>query len=136
MLSWQRETLLGSWEFPDDEVRVYSFGHPKDYKPKKQAVWCTRILHEIVRNIGRLDYSELFNLFPNDAKFEKFQKRTNKYKILGSLLGKMWKTWMNLFVPKFKISSLKNGGFVRFTHSDTRPHFSVQSARQKCLVGG
>ena len=39
-------------------------------------------------------------------------------------------------VPKFKISLLKNIGFARVTHSDTRPYFTVQSGRQNCFVTG
>ena len=39
-------------------------------------------------------------------------------------------------VPKFKVSLVIKYGLARVTHSDTRPHFTVQSARQNSLVTG
>ena len=48
----------------------------------------------------------------------------------------IWKIWMIMAVPKFKISLMKKCGFVEATHSDTRPHSTVQSARENCLVTG
>ena len=43
---------------------------------------------------------------------------------------------MTMAVPNFKISLMKKCGFARVTHSDTRGHFIVQSARCSCLVTG
>ena len=74
--------------FVDGKVQGYSFRPPKKYKPTKQAIWCTRNLHGIVWNSGRLDYSELSNILPRAEKGELFAKGTEKCKILGNLLVK------------------------------------------------
>ena len=46
-----------------------------------------------------------------------------------------WCTW-TMAVPKLKISMMKKCGLARVVLSDKRPHFTMQSARQKCLVTG
>ena len=56
------------------------------YKPTEQALGCTKNLHGIVWNSGRLDYSELSNIPPRAVKGEYFAKGTEKFKILGNLL--------------------------------------------------
>ena len=68
--------------FIDGKVQGHSFQPPKKQKPTKQAFWCTRNLHRIVWNSGRLDYSELSNILP---RAEKFAKGTEKFKILANL---------------------------------------------------
>ena len=52
--------------FIDGKVHWYSFPPPKKYKPTKQAFWCTRNLHRIVQNSGRLDYNDLSNILPRE----------------------------------------------------------------------
>ena len=74
--------------FTDGKVEGYSFRPPIKYKPAKQAFWCTRRLHGIVWNSGRLDYSELSNILPRAVKAEYFSKGTNQSKNLGKLLDK------------------------------------------------
>ena len=74
--------------FIDGKVQGYTFCPPKDYKPTRQAIWCTRYLHGIVWNSGRLDYSELPNILPSEVKGDYFAKRIEKCNTLGSLMGK------------------------------------------------
>ena len=45
------------------KIQRYSIRLPQKYKPIKQAFWCRRNLHKIVWNSGRLDYSELSDIF-------------------------------------------------------------------------
>ena len=73
--------------FIDGKVQGYSFRPPKNYKPTRQAFWCTRTLHGIVWNSGRLDYREPSNILPRALKGEG-SKGTEKCKILGNLLDK------------------------------------------------
>ena len=74
--------------FIDRKVQGYSVCPPKKYKLTKQAFWCTRKLHGIVWNSGRLDYSELSNILPRAVKGEYFAKVTDKSKILDNLWDK------------------------------------------------
>ena len=67
----------------DGNVQGYSFCPPKQCKPPKQAVWCTSNSHGIVRNIGRLDYSELPNILPSDVKGDYFAKRRELARLLA-----------------------------------------------------
>ena len=56
----------------DGDVQGYSFCPLEKYKPTKQLFWCTRNLHGIVWNSGRLDYSELSIIPPRAVKVEHF----------------------------------------------------------------
>ena len=65
--------------FIDGKVQGHSFRPPQKYKPTKQAFWCTRNLHGIVWNSGRLDdYGELSEILPGAVKGEYFSERTLK----------------------------------------------------------
>ena len=88
--------------FIDGKVEGYSFRRPKKYKPTKQSFWCTRNLHGIVRNSGRLDYSELSNILPRAVKGEYFAKGTEKCKIFGNLLDKELENLEHHGCPKVK----------------------------------
>ena len=74
--------------FIDGKVQGYSFRPQKKYKPTKQAFWCTRILHEIMWNSGRLDYSELANVLLRAVKGKYFAKGAEKCKTFCNLLVK------------------------------------------------
>ena len=74
--------------FIDGEVQGYSFLSSKKDKPAKQAFWCTRNLHGIVWNSGRVEYNELPNIPPRAVKGEYFANGTEKCKILANLLEK------------------------------------------------
>ena len=108
----------------------------KKYQPTEQAFWCTRKLHGIVWNSGCLDYSELPNILPRDVRSEYFAKRREKFKILGNLRDKEVENMDNPDCRVFEIlqKQMKKCGFAREIHSDTILHFTVQSARQNCLV--
>ena len=122
--------------FIDGKVHGYSFRPPKKYKPTKQAFWCRRSLHGIVWNSALLDYKELSNNLNRALKGEYFAKETEKAIFLPTFWIKRWKIWKITAVPKFKISLMKKSGLAGITHSDTRPHFTVQSVTQVCLVFG
>ena len=122
--------------FIDGKVQGYSFLPEKKYKPTKQSFCCTRNLHGNLWNSGRLDYSELSNFFARAVRGEYCAKGTEKRKILDSLMDKEVENLDDHGCPKSKISLMKKYGFVRVTHSDKRPHFTVQRARQICLVHG
>ena len=72
----------------------------KKNKPSKQPFWCTRNLHGIVWNSGRLDCSEHSNILPRAVKEEHFAKGTGKCKILGNLLVKEVKNLGDHGCPK------------------------------------
>ena len=72
--------------FIDGKVQGYSFCSPKKYKPTKLAFWWKKILHGVVSNSGRLDYSELSNTLLRAVKNECFAKGTQKCKILVNLM--------------------------------------------------
>ena len=108
----------------------------KKVQSHKQAFWCTRNMHGNLWNSGRLDYSELANFFSRAVSSEYFAKTNRKCKIFGNLLDKMVENLEVKAVPKFKISQMKNVGLVRVSHSDTRPHITVQSASQNRLLTG
>ena len=77
-----------------------SFRPPKKHEPTKQTFWCTRKLHGIVWNSGRLDYSELSNILPRVVKAVYVAKRTEKCKVLGNLLNKKPENLENHGCPK------------------------------------
>ena len=105
-------------------------------KPTKQAVGCTRNLQVNLWNSRHLDYSELPNIFHRDVEAEYFAKGTENARFLAIYWIKRWKNWKITAVPKFKISLIKKTGFAPVTHSESRPHFTVRSARQRFLVYG
>ena len=99
-----------------------------------QAFRCTRSLHGIVWNSGRLDYREHPNILPRIVKSENFAKGTEKCNLLAGLMDIEVEDFVIMVVVQFKIRLMKNCGFARVSHSDTRPYFTVQRARQRCLV--
>ena len=62
----------------DSKVQEYSFRPPKKYKPTKQTFWCTRSLHGIVWNSGRLNYSELSDNLRRAVNGENFAEGFRK----------------------------------------------------------
>ena len=122
--------------FINGKVQGYSFRPPKMYKPTREAFWSTRNLQELVWNSGRLDYSELSSILPRTVEGEFLLKDLENARFLAIYWIKRWKTWKITAVPKFKISLTKNFGFARVTHSDTRPHITVQSVKKNCLITG
>ena len=72
----------------DGKFQGCSFRPPKKYKLTKQAFWCTRNLHGIVGENGRLDYIELSNNLSRVVKDEYFAKGTEKCTIHGNLLNR------------------------------------------------
>ena len=70
----------------DRKIQGYTFRPPKKQEPTKQAFWCTRNLHGLLWNSGRLDYSEISNILPRTVNGEYFAEGTEKSKILGNLL--------------------------------------------------
>ena len=84
----EKYVFKGLGVFIDGIVQGYSFCPPKKYKPTKKAVWCIRNLNGIVWNSGRLYYSRFPNILPRDVKGEHFAKRTEKFKLLASLMDK------------------------------------------------
>ena len=90
-----------------------------------QAVWCTRNLHQIVGNSGRLYYSELPNILASDVKGEYIAKEQKQSETLGSLLGKELENMDDHGCPK--VQDIVDEEFNQVTHSDTRLHTTVQS---------
>ena len=79
--------------FIDNQVQAYSFRPPKNYKPTKQAFWCTRNLHGIVWNSGRLDYSELSNVLTRVVNDDYFAKGKENARFLAFYWIERWKIW-------------------------------------------
>ena len=103
----------------------------KKYKPTKQTFWCTKNLHGSVWNSETLDYSELSNIILRAVKGEYFAKGTEKSKILGNLLNKEMENLEDHGCIKVQDLVDKEKWFPPVTHSNTRPHFTVRSARQR-----
>ena len=78
--------LVRNWDSFDGKNQGYSVCPPKRYKPTKQALRCTRNLHGIVWNSGRLDYSALSNILPRAVKGVYVAKGTEKCKNLCNLM--------------------------------------------------
>ena len=78
------------------------------------------------------------SVLPRDFKVKKMQKEQKSARLLAIQWIKRWKTGKIVTVSKFKIlqKQMKKGGFSRVTCFGTRPRFTVQSARQNCLVTG
>ena len=115
------------------ETFKVTFLTSKKYKPTKETFLCTKNLHVTSWNSARVDYSELSNILSRAVKGEYFAKGTEKKnKFLGNLLDKRVQKLEDHSCPKIQISLIKKIGFAPVTHSDTRPHFTVWSARQKC----
>ena len=122
------------WEF--SLIGIFRDTHlviQKSANSQSKQFWCTRNMHGVMWNSGRLDYSERLHVLPRDVGVYFLQKEEN-CKFLASLLDKELENWMILAVSKSKISLMKKCGFARFTDSNKRPHITVQSARQNCLV--
>ena len=64
------------------------------------------------------------------------QKQRKNAKFLAFNWINRWKIWKITAVPKFNISLMKKLGFTRVTYSNPRPHFTVQSVKQNCLISG
>ena len=84
----------------DGNYQANSFRPPKNYKPTKQAVCCTRNVHGILWNSGHLDFSDLSIILSNEVKSEKFAKRTEKCMNHGSLMCKEMENWEDHGCPK------------------------------------
>ena len=93
-------------------------------------------MHGIEWNSGRLDYSEPSNSLPRAIKGDYFRKRLEKCKILGSLWDKDVEKLEDHGCPKVQDLVGEELGFAGVTQSDTRPHFTVQSVKENCLVTG
>ena len=92
--------LLESWKFSlMGKFRVTHFALQKSDKPTKKTVLCTKNLHILVWNSGHLDYSELPNILATNLRREYFAKGIEKFKFLGSLVGKdfrkLGRTWLS-----------------------------------------
>ena len=118
----------------DGKIQGYSLRPPKKYKPTKQAFWWTKNLHKIAWNSGCLHYSELSNIFPRAVNGEYYSKRTKKCKIHVNLLDKEVENWEDNGCPKVQDLVDEETWSYSSIHWDTRPHFTLQSARQNCLV--
>ena len=73
--------------FIDGNVQGYSFRPPRNYKPTKQAVWCTKDLYGIEWNSGRLNYTELHKILRSDGKGDFFFKRNRKMPDFWQFIG-------------------------------------------------
>ena len=91
-------------------------------------------------NKGYLGYSEIPSIHSANVRGEKFAKTTETGKFLSNVMVKELETWLIRAAPKFDflkvVLHLKKGGLPQDTRSDTRQHFTVQSAWQNCLVAG
>ena len=88
--------------FIDGKVQGYSFRPPEKYKPTKQAFWCTKNLHGIVRNSECLYYSELSKTLPIAEKSEYFAKGTENWKTHGNLMDEEVEKLGGNGCPKFQ----------------------------------
>ena len=121
----------------DGKVQGYSFLSPKKYKPTKQSKQfgvqetCTELCGTMVVWITvRLPTLSLEMLMVNTLQKEQ------KNRSFSAVSWIKCKTRMIMAAPKFEILLLKKGAFARDTQSDTKSHFTVQSARNNCLVTG
>ena len=73
----------------DGHVLGYSFKPPKEYKPSKQAFWCTQNLHKIAWDSGSLSYKTIPGILKvvTTHKATFLAKGTEKCKIIAKLMG-------------------------------------------------
>ena len=89
--------------FSNGIVKAYSVRPPEDYKPTDQAFWCTRCLHGIVCNSGRLENSEHPNNLSRDVRGACFFVEGNRnFKFLDSLLHQELESLDDHGCPKFQ----------------------------------
>ena len=124
--------------FINGKVQGYSFCLPIKHKPTEQAFWCTRNLQGFVRKNGRLGYSEFLCFFSRDVKDQYFAKIIEKCNIFINFLDRELENLVDRGCSKVRdLFESKSDGkfpFVRFTHSNTKLHFTAQNARQNCFV--
>ena len=111
---------------------------PKQYKPTKQTLGCTRILHGTVWNTGFLDCCQVFNVRLRDVKCHYVAKGPNKCKVLGNLMDTDSENLIDHGCPKIRDfeETDEKSEFAPVTHSEPRTHFTVQSAKQMILETG
>ena len=85
---------------------------------------------------GCLDYSVLVNILPRDLMGEYFAKGSEKGTIYGNLMEKDEETSEDHGCPKVQDLVDEDMWNCSSYPSDTRSHFTVQSASQNCLVTG
>ena len=125
----------------DGKVQGYSSRPPKKHKPTKQAFWCTRKMHRSLWNSGCLNCTELPKFLYRDVKGRSFAKGREKCITLRNFPGQEVENWdargcPNLLDILLTLKQVEKIGFARGIHSDQRPHFTLQNARQNFFVTG
>ena len=129
--------LLGVGSFFDGKVQGYSFLVPQENsntQNKRYGVQETGT--EICGTVDVWITVRLQTLFSELQRVNILQKEQKKSRILPASWIKRWKIGKTMASPKSKIGLTKNCRFAQVTHSHTRPHFTVQSAKPNCLVTG
>ena len=123
--------------FSMGKVRVSHFVLQESRNPQK-SFWCRRNLQRIVLNVECLASKGLPSILSRSLEGEDYAKRREKGEIHGSLLDKEVEKFDDHGCPKTRscIKQLKKIRFARVAYSESRPQFTLQSARQNCLVTG
>ena len=115
-------------DFIDGNVQGNSYGPPRKWIITKQEVWCTRIVHGIVWNNGRLVYSERQHSSWSVFQVECFAETTEKGISFANLMDKEVENLDDYGCPKIRDLFDEEFALARFTHSDKRLNFTVLSA--------
>ena len=85
----ERDIVKELGVYIDGHVLGYSFKPPKEYKPSKQALWCTQNLHQIAWDSGSLSYKTIPGILKvvTTHKATFLAKGTEKCKIIAKLMG-------------------------------------------------
>ena len=137
IMSWQVKTLLRSWEFLlMANLRYAHFVLQKSTRLQSKHFGVEETCTELCRTVDFRVTMSLKTFFLELWGVNTLQKERRTARFLAIFWIQRWKFWKIMAVPKFKISLMKECGCDRVTHAHTRPHFTVQSARQICLVTG
>ena len=122
--------------FIDGKVQGNSFCPPKKYKPKNKPIRAQETCTDLCGTMGVWIRVSFQTFFLELYRVKSLQKEQKKARFLTIYWIEMWKVWMITSVLKLKNSLMRKSRFTPVTHSDTGPHFNVQSVRQNCLVTG
>ena len=131
------ENVLRNWEF----LLMVKFRDThsvlqKSTNPQNKRFGAQETCMEFCGTVDVWITVSLQTFFLELERVNTLEKEQKNARFLAIYMIKRWKIWKIMAVPKFKISLMKKFGFAQFTHSDTKPHFTVESAKQTCLVTG
>ena len=116
--------------------RTFHLFHQKSTNPQNKRFSAQETKDGIVWNSGHLDYSELSNILPRALKVDFFSKNLENCMILGKLLDKEVQNLEDHGCPKVQNLVDEEIWICSSWPIRHRPHSTVQSVEQNCLLPG